>query len=50
MKALDYKKIYTTPSVDFYIGLESSNMEEESLKALLIEFNDVFARSHQELT
>jgi hypothetical protein len=50
VRALDYKKVYVSEEADFYIGARATDHEEESLKSLLIEFRDVFARSHQELT
>ena len=50
VKTLQYEKLIIKEGVEFYIGKDTPEAEKEALKELLIEFKDVFAWSHQELT
>src|SRR5450759_5001679 len=50
VKHIQYEKLIIKDGVEFYIGRDTPEAEKESLKELLLEFKDVFAWSHQELT
>src|SRR5450759_710472 len=50
VKSLEYEKLVIKEGVEFYIGKDTPEAQKETLKELLMEFKDVFAWSHHELT
>src|SRR5450759_656101 len=50
VKSLEYEKLVIKERVEFYIGKNTPEAQKETLKELLMEFKDMFAWSHHELT
>ena len=50
VKALEYEKLVVQDGMEFYIGRDTPEAEKEDLKKLFMEFKDVFAWSHKDLT